>query len=119
MTKTDSEYRKKIRALRRYYDYLRQEDFARNMGYIIYPPKESEHIDRLLNEYAFCRRIYPRIAKLMDDREERQKYFDNYVKILIDKFYNKIEEADNYGKTEKNKRRGKSGEKRASRNGRK
>lgn len=103
MTKTSCEYHKKIRALRKYYDYLRREDFARNMGYIIYSPKESEHIDRLLNEYAFCRRIYPRVAKLMDDREERQRDFYDYVKYLIDKFYNKIEEADNYGKTEKNK----------------
>ena len=80
MTNINNEYHKKIKALRRYYDYLRRSDFARNAGYIIYPQKESEHIDRLLNEYALCRRIYPRIAKLMNDREERQKYFDNYIK---------------------------------------
>ena len=111
MTNINNEYHKKIKALRRYYDYLRRSDLARNAGYIIYPQKESEHIDRLLNEYALCRRIYPRIAKIMDEREERQKYFENYVKFLIDKFYNKIEEADNYGKIKKNKRRRTSGEK--------
>ena len=111
MTNTNREYYKKIIALRRYYDYLRLLDFARNAGYIIYPTKESEHIDRLLNEYAFCRRIYPRIAKLMDDREKRHYYIDAQVKFLIDRFYNKIEEADNYGKVKKNKRRRTSGEK--------
>ena len=109
MTNTNREYYKKIIALRRYYDYLRLLDFARNAGYIIYPTKESEHIDRLLNEYAFCRRIYPRIAKLMDDRENRHYYIDAQVKFLIDRFYNKIEEADNYGKIKKNKRRRTSG----------
>lgn len=111
MTNINNEYHKKIKALRRYYDYLRRSDFARNAGYIIYPQKESEHIDRLLNEYALCRRIYPRIAKLMDDREKRHYYIDEHVKFLIDKFYNKIEEADNYGKIKKNKRRRTSGEK--------
>ena len=111
MTNINNEYHKKIKALRRYYDYLRRSDLARNAGYIIYPTKESEHIDRLLNEYALCRRIYPRIAKLMDDREKRHYYVDEHVKFLIDKFYNKIEEADNYGKTKKNKRRRTSGEK--------
>ena len=111
MTNINNEYHKKIKALRRYYDYLRRSDLARNAGYIIYPPIESEHIDRLLNEYALCRRIYPRIAKLMDDREKRHYYIDEHVKFLIDKFYNKIEEADNYGKIKKNKRRRTSGEK--------
>ena len=111
MTNINNEYHEKIKALRRYYDYLRRSDLARNAGYIIYPQKESEHIDRLLNEYALCRRIYPRIAKLMDDREKRHYYIDEHVKFLIDKFYNKIEEADNYGKIKKNKRRRTSSEK--------
>ena len=109
MSNINNEYHKKIKALRRYYDYLRRSDLARNAGYIIYPTKESEHIDRLLNEYALCRRIYPSIAKIMDDREKRHYYIDEHVKFLIDKFYNKIEEADNYGKIKKNKRRRKSG----------
>ena len=79
MTNINNEYHKKIIALRRYYDYLRRSDFARNAGYIIYPTKESEHIDRLLNEYALCRRIYPRIAKLMDNREKRHYYIDEFL----------------------------------------
>ena len=111
MTDINNEYHKKIIALRRYYDYLRRSDFARNAGYIIYPPKESEHIDRLLNEYAFCRRIYPRVKKLIDNREKRHYYVDKHDKFFIDKFYNKIEEADNYGKIKKNKRRRTSSEK--------